>query len=203
MAYLGADNPTARHPSSSGSLTPAAGCGRPQRSIHLSRFGTRRGIAQRGASEIAKARMIGRASVYRVLEAGWCGDIVRRGTRASASGGVFPIPSFQTINPKKIAAGANAAINPIVTKHIVASSEDPSENKVPKGRPGFNQPFLTCHEHRSPRTSVATDAGQSTSSPGVPVTRSAGIVSGLDRYGSRIPRIGLCQLGDEREGDEA
>jgi hypothetical protein len=25
----------------------------------------------------------------------------------------------------------------------VASSEDQSENKVAKGRPGFNQPFLT------------------------------------------------------------
>jgi hypothetical protein len=50
---------------------------------------------------------------------------------------------------------------------------------------------------------LVTQPGQNTSSPGVPVIRSARIVSGLDRYGSRIPRIGLRQHGDEREGDEA
>jgi hypothetical protein len=53
------------------------------------------------------------------------------------------VPSFQIINPKKIATAGNTAIKPIVTKHIVASSEDQSENRVAKGRPGFNQPYLT------------------------------------------------------------
>jgi hypothetical protein len=34
----------------------------------------------------------------------------------------FPAPSFQIINPKKIATAGNNAIKHIVTKHIVASS---------------------------------------------------------------------------------
>jgi hypothetical protein len=37
------------------------------------------------------------------------------------SGDVSPILSFQIISPKKIAAGASATSNPIVTTHIVTS----------------------------------------------------------------------------------
>jgi hypothetical protein len=56
---------------------------------------------------------------YGLLEAVGCSDIVRRGRRASVSGGVSSIPSFRIISPKKIAAGANPSINPSVTTHIV------------------------------------------------------------------------------------
>jgi len=62
--------------------------------------------------------------------------MVRRDTRASASGDVSPIPSFQIISPKKIAAGANATINPIVTTHIVRSfPQAAAEYHTAKGLP--------------------------------------------------------------------